>query len=299
MEFLIRLPASTANLGPGYDVLGLALGMYNHVRVGPSNAEDHHIRVRGSGCEELPPDASNLFFTSATTLADRLGRTLAPIQADMEINVPLARGLGSSSTAIVGGVLAANRLLGDKLSRAELLDIATEIEGHPDNVSPCLYGGFTVSTVSDGHVTCVRAEPTKELKTVVVVPDFQLKTREARAALPNEVSHSDAVFNVGRACVVTAAILKGDLDALAAAMDDRLHQPYRTPLIPHYGRVIAAALKSGALGVVLSGAGPALFAIARQDAEGIGEAMAQIWRAEGIDAAVYALPVDLDGAVIE
>ena len=299
MEFSIRLPASTANLGPGYDVLGLALGMYNHVRVAPRDAEDHRIRVRGPGCQELPTDASNLFFTSAVTLADRLGRTLSPIQADMQINVPLARGLGSSSTAIVGGVVAANHLLGDELSHPELLDIATEIEGHPDNVSPCLYGGFTVSSVSDGHVTCVRAEPTQELKTVVVVPDFQLKTQEARGALPSEISHSDAVFNVGRACVVTAAMLQGDLNALGAAMEDRLHQPYRAALIPHYDRVTAAGLAAGALGVALSGAGPTLFAVSRLDAEGIGEAMAGVWKNEGIDATAYALPADLDGAVIE
>lgn len=299
MKFSIRLPGSTANLGPGYDVLGLALGIYNHVTVVSGDAEGHGLRIQGPGSRELPTDGTNLFFTSAAKVADRLGRSLPSIQANMTINVPLARGLGSSSTAIVGGVVVANHLLGGELSRADLLDIATEIEGHPDNVSPCLYGGFTISTVSNGHVTCVRAEPPQELQTVVVVPDFQLKTHEARTALPLEVSHSDAVFNVGRACVVTAAMLQGDLDALAAAMEDRLHQPYRAALIPHYDRVTAAGMAAGALGVALSGAGPSLFAITRKNAEGIGEAMAAIWKAEGIDAAAYALPVDLEGTVIE
>jgi len=210
----------------------------------------------------------------------------------------LARGLGSSSTAIVGGVVAANHLLGDQLSRSELLDIATEIEGHPDNVSPCLYGGFTVSTVSNGHVTCVRAEPTDKLKTVVVVPDFQLKTEEARSALPKQVTHADATFNVGRACVVTAAMLQGDLEALASAMEDRLHEPHRAHLIPHYDRVTWAGKEAGALGVALSGAGPTLFAFACEGERAIGEAMAHVWRNEGIESTVYTLPVDTDGTVI-
>jgi homoserine kinase len=298
MEFRIRLPGSTSNLGPGYDVLGLALGIYNHITVSVGQGEGLRVQTKGPGCEELPTDGTNLFFTSASVVADRLGVLLPAIGAVAEVNVPLARGLGSSSTAIVGGIVAANHILGNRLTRNQLLDIATEIEGHPDNVSPCLLGGFTVSTISNGHVTCVRSEPTGELKTVVVVPDFQLKTKEARSALPREVSHEDATFNVGRACVVTAAMLQGDLDALASAMEDRLHQPHRAHLIPHYDQVIAAGKKAGALGIALSGAGPTLFAIARQNEQAIGEAMAGAWKAEGIESAVHALPIDTEGTVI-
>lgn len=298
MAFTIRLPGSTANLGPGYDVLGLALGIYNRVTV-DTGAEVHRIRTEGPGCDELPTDGTNLFFTAAETTAQRIGRDLPPLEATMQVEVPLARGLGSSSTAIVAGVVAANEVLDAPLTRPDMLDVATEIEGHPDNVSPCLYGGFTVSTVSDGHVTCVRTEPTADLKTVVVVPDFQLKTKEARAALPDTVSHADATFNVGRACVVTAAVITGDLDALASAMEDRLHQPHRAALIPHYDRVTGAALEAGALGVALSGAGPTLFAVTRGDAAAVGEAMARVWESEGIGATAYALPVDTEGTVIE
>lgn len=297
-EFSIRLPGSTANLGPGYDVLGLALGIYNHAAVRAS--EDHHsVIVTGTGCDELPVDGTNLFFASAETLAERVDAKLPPLHVEMTVNVPLARGLGSSSTAIVGGLVAANHVLDSPLTRPELLDLATDIEGHPDNVSPCLLGGFTVSTVSDGHVTCVRSVPPAGLQAVVVVPDFQLKTKDARNALPSEVSHEDATFNVGRACVVTAAILQGDLDALASAMEDRLHQPYRSRLIPHYDVVTQAGLEAGALGVALSGAGPTLFAFARGNADTIGSAMTKAWSDRGIKATAYVLPVDLDGTVIE
>ena len=299
MAFTIRLPGSTANLGPGYDVLGLALGIHNRVTVRESESGRHVARNSGNGTEELPTDGTNLFFQAAETLADRVGKTLPPIEAESTIDVPLARGLGSSSTAIVAGVVAANHLLCDELDRQALLNVATEIEGHPDNVSPCLYGGVTVSTVADGHVTCVRAEPPKDFQAVVVVPDFQLKTKDARNSLPAEISHEDATFNVGRACVVTAAMLQGDLDALAAAMEDRLHQPFRTSLIPHYEGVTGAALDAGALGVALSGAGPTIFAFARENAQAIGDAMAAVWTENGIDAIPYALPVDLDGTVIE
>ena len=299
MVFTVRLPGSTANLGPGYDVLGLALGIYNRVTVRVGETDSNRIASKGQGSEELPTNGTNLFFRAAKALARRADRDLPAIDAEMEVSVPLSRGLGSSSTAIVGGVVCANRLLGDPLSQPELLDLATEIEGHPDNVSPCLYGGFTVSTVSNGRVTCVRSEPSPELQTLVVIPNFPLKTKEARAALPASVSHEDATYNVGQACVVTAAMLKGDLDALASAMNDRLHQPHRASLIPHYELVTSAGLDAGALGVALSGAGPTLFAFSRGDTIPIGEAMVGAWKNEGIQAVSYALPVDLDGTVIE
>ncbi len=299
MEFSLKLPGSTANLGPGYDALGLALGIYNRVTVRTIDAEKHRIRLCGCGCGELPLDGSNLFFQAAETLAERLDLKLPRIEAEMTVGIPLARGLGSSSTAIVGGVVAANRLLDDPLSRAQLLDVATEMEGHPDNVSPCLYGGFTVSMMSDGHVTCVHAEPPPELRTVVVIPDFQLKTQDARDALPDEVSHRDATFNVGRSSVLTAAMLQGDLDAVGAAMQDRMHQPYRAALIPNYDAVTAAAIEAGALGVALSGAGPSLFAITKEETSTVGEAMVRVWEQNGITATVHELPVDLEGTVIE
>jgi len=298
MAFSIRLPGSTANLGPGYDVLGLALGIHNHVTVSDAAVDAHTITVRGLGARELPTDGSNLFFTSAETCASHIGKRLPPIDAQMEVNVPLARGLGSSSTAIVAGVVAANEVLGAPLARPELLDIATDIEGHPDNVSPCLYGGFTVSIACDGHVTCVRTDPPETLKAVVVVPEFQLKTKDARHALPDTVSHVDATFNVGRACVVTAAMMSGDLDALAQSMDDRLHQPQRAGLIPHYHEVTGAAKDAGALGVALSGAGPTLFAVTVGNPEAVGEAMTKVWARNNIGTTHHVLPFDLDGTVV-
>ena len=245
MEIRLRTPGSTSNLGPGFDALGLALTIYNRIVVRTVAGDGHRrMRITGEGAGKLPVDESNLFFRSAATAAQRAGQALPGLEVEMHNGIPLSRGLGSSSTAIVAGVYAANLLMGQPFSESALLDLATELEGHPDNVAPCLFGGLVVCSYEDGRVESIRALPPPELRAVVAVPRFELKTEAARAALPEQVPHRDAVFNVGRACLVTAALMSGNLHALRSAMRDRLHQPYRASLVPGIGPVLEGSRKS-------------------------------------------------------
>ncbi|MCY3870857.1 MAG: homoserine kinase [Gemmatimonadetes bacterium] len=298
MEFRIRLPGSTANLGPGYDALGMALSIYNYVAVKTRSQPGVSFSIEGEGTDILSADEENLFYHAAQFAAQRAGKTLPGIDIHMHNTVPLARGLGSSSTAIVGGVVAANHLLCEPFSQMEMLDIATAIEGHPDNVSPCLLGGLTASTMNDNRVACVRALPPEELRAVVAIPEFELKTEDARNVLPNTVSHSDAVFSTGRACIVTAALITGNFEHLAVGMQDRLHHPYRAKLIPGFDQILSAAVKAGAWGAALSGAGPTLVALTTQNAEAIGQAMIGVWATKNIRARCQVLKVDPSGATV-
>ena len=298
MEFRIRLPGSTANLGPGYDALGMALSIYNYVVVKTRSQPGASFSIEGEGEGVLPADEENLFYQAAQFVAQRAGKALPGIDIHMHNIVPLARGLGSSSTAIVGGVVAANHLLCEPFSQMEMLDIATAIEGHPDNVSPCLLGGLTASTMDDNRVVCVRALPPEELRAVVAIPEFELKTQDARNVLPNTISHSDAVFSTSRACIVTAALITGNFEHLAIGMQDRLHHPYRAKLIPGFDQILAAAVKAGAWGAALSGAGPTLVALTTQNADAIGQAMIGIWAVKNVQARYSILEIDPSGATI-
>ncbi len=291
----MRVPGSTSNLGPGFDALGMALTIYNHLTVRTTSGTGIRIAVQGMGADLLPGDETNLFFQAAAATAERAGKALPGLEVEMVNHIPLARGLGSSSTAIVAGITAANLLLGEPFSESERLDLATELEGHPDNVSACLLGGLTISSISNGQVACIRALPPPHLRAVVAVPHFELKTEAAREALPEQVSHREAVFNLSHACLVTAALLCGDLQALKIGMHDRLHQPYRSPLIPGFDRVLEAAAGAGALGACLSGAGPTLLAFATEGAERVKGAMVEAWEVEGIEADAHILKIDPDG----
>lgn len=298
MEFQIRTPGSTANLGPGFDALGLALSIYNHVTIKTLSTPNLEITVQGEGKDLLATDESNLFYQAAQFTANKIDKTLPGLSLELQNDVPLARGLGSSSTAIVAGVMATNHIFNQPFTQQELLNIATEIEGHPDNVSPCLLGGLTMSTVEKKHVAYVRALPPNGLQSVVAIPQFELKTSAARQALPKEISLQDAVFSISRACLVTAALMSGDLAQLKIGMQDCLHQPYRAHLIPKFYEVVDAAMKAGSLGAALSGAGPTLMAFATQNAKAIGQAMVDVWQQNNVEAVYHVLDIDTDGAVI-
>ncbi len=299
MEIRLRAPGSTSNLGPGFDTLGLALTIYNRIAVRTVSGPHRRMRVTGEGAGQLPVDETNLFFRSADMAAQRAGRSLPGLEVEMHNGIPLSRGLGSSSTAIVAGVYASNLLLGEPFSESALLDLATELEGHPDNVAPCLLGGLAICSYEGGRVESIRALPPPELRAVVAVPRFKLKTEAARAALPEQVPHRDAVFNVGRACLVTAALMSGNLHALKSAMRDRLHQPYRASLVPGIDHVLEAAEKAGAMGACLSGAGPTLLAFATDDAPNIATAMDNAWAQQDIQVDTAVLCVDRDGVITE
>lgn len=298
MEFRLRLPGSTSNLGPGYDALGMALSIYNEVAVRTRARPGASFTIAGDGRDNLPADEENLFYRAAQVAAQRAGNALPGLDIRMQNNIPLCRGLGSSSTAIVGGVVAANRLLGDSFSQQEMLDIATAIEGHPDNVSPCLLGGLTASVMDGPRVACVRAVPPADLRAVVAIPEFELKTQDARDVLPRAIAHRDAVFSASRACLVTAALIAGEFDLLAVGMRDRLHQPYRAKLIPAFDQICEAAVKAGAWGAALSGAGPTLIALTAQNADAIGRAMTGLWASKNIASRYRILKIDPHGVTI-
>lgn len=293
----VRIPATTANCGPGFDTLGIACTLYNEVvlEVGGSDGSVQ-IRVNGDGADSVPVNDRNLVLRSVRAVFERAGVLPRGIRLTLNNSIPLSRGLGSSSAAIVGGLKAANHLLGTPFSTEELLEMATRIEGHPDNVAPALRGGFTISVTQGERVTCLRLPVPEQLHLVVCIPDFRLSTSKARQAIPASVPHQDAVYNVSRTALLVGAMASGQIGFLADALDDKLHQPYRAPLIPGMMEVFEAGKAAGALGVAMSGAGPSLMAYTMDKAEQIGEAMVQAFRQHSISSRYLCLGVDYDGA---
>ena len=285
-----RVPATSANLGPGFDALGIALSLYAWIEMAP--AEETTIRYVGDPMPNLPADKTNLLYVIARRVYEEAGAPMPELEIAFRGDIPLARGLGSSAAAIVGALGAANALIGEPLPRDELFRIATSIEGHPDNVGPALYGGI-VSAVWDGErASHIRLDPPPSLTTLVAIPTYELATSKARAALPETYSRADAVFNLSRAALLTAAFATGKLDVVRHALDDKLHQPYRAPLVPGLSRVLREASAHGALGAALSGAGPTAIAFVDEAAVGGGKAELEAFLRE-------AMSVSGDGADVE
>lgn len=298
-----RVPASVANLGPGFDCLGLALGMHNELAVEIGTATTT-VEIIGEGENELPRDASNLVVAAMYRAFERMKRKPLPVWLRCTNKIPLSRGLGSSSSAIAGGVFLANELCGRPLDREALFQIAAEMEGHPDNVAPALMGGLTVSVSGPGQqyqALSVDIETLSRWKYIVAIPDFSINTAKARKVLPTKVSFDDAVYNVGRSSLVVAALLKGpgknSNAVLREAMNDRLHQPHRIKLIDGRDSIMAAAYKAGALGVCVAGSGPTILAIAGKWATRIGDAMCEAFTKEGHRARYEILPFEPTGAI--
>lgn len=259
----IQIPATSANLGAGFDALGLALNYYNYVNM----EEFDGISITSLDGNEIPADETNLVFDTAKTLFDICGKKFSGLKIEQINNIPMARGLGSSSACIIAGLAGANKLIGNPLSLDDLVNLSAQIEGHPDNTAPALLGGI-VTAVFDGKIVhWVKQEVHTSLKFVVVIPDFELKTEKARACLPKEVSHKDAVYNLSRAALFSASLLTGKFENLRTAVHDKLHQPYRMELIPNGREVFDTAYSLGAYAAYLSGAGPSLMAIVGSDNE--------------------------------
>ncbi len=294
--FEILVPATTANLGPGFDCLGLALKLYNRVVVSPAN--ETRVSIDGHGRDELPRDAGNLMLRSARELAQRSGKALPPLAWDAHHDVPLARGLGSSSTAIVAGLLAANTVLGLGLPRDELVRVAAGIEGHPDNVAPALLGGLTLCLPDSDPLVVERLNPHPALQVVLLVPQFQISTCAARQVLPAQVPRADAVFNLARAAAMVAALVEGRWALLGEATKDRLHQPYRLPLMPGVAEAMEAARAAGAQGVAVSGSGPSVAAFCTGGAGAIALAMIRAARSCAVDTTVTVAQIEPAGARI-
>ena len=221
----VRVPGTSANCGPGFDSLGLACDIYNDLELTLTTEPGLEIRMSGEGAENIPCDERNICWQSVQLLLDKAGVTeFKGARLHMLNRVPLSRGLGSSATAIVAGLKAANVIIGNRYNRHELLQFANEIEGHPDNVAPAIYGGFTINTVTEGHVECFSLMPKLRLELVVAVPDFPLSTRKAREVLPEKITRQEAVYNISRAAMLAAALVRGNERFLKNAFDDALHQ---------------------------------------------------------------------------
>lgn len=241
----VKVPATTANIGPGFDCLGLALNLYNTVEV----------RLGGS------PDRDHLVYKTVKKVFDSVGKDMPQVEVNVYGDIPVERGLGSSASCIVGGVIAANKLLGDVLSFEQMLDLAVEMEGHPDNVVPALVGGMTVSIQDGGKTYFIKIDVPKSIMFVGLIPEIKLSTKKARAVLPDMITQKDAVFNVSRVAFLISSLMTGKIDNLNFALQDRLHQPYRKTLIPDFDVIFDAARYYGARGVFLSGAGPTIIAV--------------------------------------
>jgi homoserine kinase len=282
--FTLRVPASSANLGPGFDALGLALGVYLTCRF--RRSEFLCITASGRDAASIPCTPDNLIWQTALTVARDHRMTMPPIELHIHNEIPLGKGMGSSAAALTAGVVIADELLGLNWKPLRILDEAARLEGHPDNVAPCTLGSIVASAIDSGGVTrAIRIPLPKSFDIAVVVPDFDLPTVKARAALPSGYSRADAVFNVQRASLLIAALATGTTNAFPAALEDRFHQPYREPLVPGLHEILRLRAP-GLLGCVLSGAGPSILVFFERGYDSVCELVRQIFSLHGHDSEI-------------
>jgi homoserine kinase len=297
--FEVRVPASTSNLGPGFDCFGLALKLYLTVRATAVPDADEQCRVVTTGAKEneaLPRNAVNLIYRAMAFAARRQGVSLPPVDLQVHNDIPLASGLGSSAAAIVAGIKLGGLLTGRDIPDETIQNYATEFEGHPDNVAASLYGGFLAScTCHDGVVVSAKFTWPAQIRVVVVSPHSQLPTHVARAALPRTVSRHDAVHNLQRSALFISAIAQQRYDTLWEAMHDRLHQPQRESLVPGLAEALKLPHMQGLIGIALSGAGPSIVALVDDNDDEIGARVASCFEARGIEATIRVLEVDNEG----
>lgn len=251
----VRVPATTANLACGFDSLGCALNVYNTLRFTPSDT------LGFSGCPEEFCNEGNLAWLGYKAVFEALGKTAPKVTVDIRSEIPVCRGLGSSAALIAAGGMAANELAGAGLSRSEVLSIVTPVEGHPDNLAPAILGGLTASMTAEGRVYSVKYPVAERLQFVVLYPDFTLSTHLSRGALPKTVPFADAVFDLSRLALLPEAFMSGDMELIGRVLDDRLHQPYRKPLVAEFDAVESLARSLGCGAVCLSGAGPSILCV--------------------------------------
>ena len=301
MKVQVKVPATTANLGPGFDALGLALDLWNEAEFTCTDDKQISMTIEGEGADILPTDATNAVVDAALMIYDRSKKSCPGLRVHCINRVPLSSGLGSSSAALLTGMLGANALLGNPFTDEEILKLAIETEGHPDNVAPAMLGGLVASIVYDDHVISMRLPARAHrspLHVTIVLPDFDFPTKQARAILPMQVDRKDAIYNISRAVLVTEALRTGDLDLLGKAMSDALHQPYRIPLIPGAQSAMDAAHHAGAGAVALSGAGPSLIVFSSKPEPAIGQAMKRAFESAGLAARIFELGTSNEGAEV-
>ena len=296
----VTVPATTANLGPGFDCIGAALTLYNELKFTQQEVNQNQklaINVTGTEAAKVSTDESNLVYQAFIKFFQHIQQTPPSIKIDIKLGVPLARGLGSSATAIVGGLIGANVLAGEILTTAQIMELAIKIEGHPDNVVPALLGGCRLAATSDIGWEICDIPWNSEVVPVVAIPDFELSTSEARQVLPAQVSRGDAIFNTAHLGLLLRGLETGNQDWLRAALQDKLHQPYRKKLINNYDVINTAALSAGAYGMVISGAGPTLLALTNTaNSQAVAIAMVSEWESKEVKAQVRTLQIDNQGA---
>jgi homoserine kinase len=296
----VRVPASTANLGPGFDCLGMAMQLYNEVELVTTGPDTLRVEVVGRPAGEMiPDDERNLAYRAAATVFSMASHRPQFLTVRLLLCTPMARGLGGSAGAIVGGMTAANALLGDMLDQRDLLAAMAQMEGHPDNVCACLYGGLVLSLVTDSGVECRKFVPAPNIRLVLLVPEYELPTVKARQAIPKTIPHRDAHFNVARVPFVIDRLVSGDLAGMATFMDDRLHQPYRKDLVREYDIIASEAENAGAAAVCLSGAGPTMLAVCDEPhAEAVAAAMKNVLDALSVSSRTIITRPDTEGTRI-
>lgn len=252
----IKVPGTSANMGPGFDCLGIALNIYNTFWV-----EEIEEGLIITGCDEVYKNENNLVIKSMRKCFEKIRYKEKGIKLHMETNIPISRGLGSSAACILGGVLAGNYMASNVLSKEEVLELATEIEGHPDNLAPALYGGMTVSVKSKDKIFSEKINIKNDIGFLAMIPNFVLSTEKSRSVLPEKVVLKDAVFNIGRVALLVAAINNGNFDKIKIGCEDNIHEKYRGYLIEDYFNIVEKSKESNCLGVFLSGAGPTIMAM--------------------------------------
>ena len=293
-----RIPASTTNLGPGFDVLGLALQLYSTVSLEITGSSTEVV-VSGVDVEKIPSTPEHIAFQAVESIFQRSGvQQPKGLKLTIVNGIPAIRGLGGSGTAILGGLLTANVLCGNMFSLSEILNFSTAIEGHPDNVAASLYGGLVISVQEEEHIHTIQLVCDPALHVVLAIPEFTLSTQKARDILPKTVDFADAIYNISRSSLLVASIATGKLDMLPLAMKDKLHQPYRSTLIPGFNDVVEAATSAGALSIALSGAGPTIAAYCLNNMDQVGNRMQEAFNQHGIPCKIKVLGADLDGATV-
>ena len=283
----VAAPATTANLGPGYDCLGMALDIWNTVGVELlPDGDTPSVSVSGEGAGELEAGPENLVYRSMEFLYRELGRPMPPLNVKCENEIPLARGLGSSAAAIAGGLVAANALAGGEFGQRDLLEMAATIEGHPDNVAAAVMGGLQLVVTEENTLYTVPVSVPAAIHAVLFIPDVRIATADARAVLPQQLSIADAVHNMARVALLVAGMATNHPEYLSVATQDKLHQPYRQPLFPAMKLLMKAALDAGALGAFLSGSGSTVLALTQGREMTVAYEMAEAARQASVEGTV-------------
>lgn len=296
---IVMSPATTANLGPGFDCLGMALDLWNRLEVFPGSVAGGDaplVEIIGEGAGELPADQSNLVYQSMEFLFHEAGQEMPPLRLRCHNQIPLKRGLGSSAAAIAGGLVAANAWCSHTFTSNDLLEMAATIEGHPDNVSAAVLGGLQLVVTDQRQIYTAPVNVPAGLHAVLFVPDFRIATTDARKVLPEKVSVAEAVYNMGRTALLVAGMCANHPEYLGVATQDCLHQPYRQALFPAMKVIFAAARAAGALGVFLSGSGPTIMALTQGREMTVAYEMAEAARQAGVEGKVQITQPALQGA---